>query len=106
MKHFTELMKYGINGGTFALDTSTWDDLFQDVGDFITNLGKSAVNKIVVPVGLIFLLIILIIQIITLVRLHRDGRGSEISEKIPALVITIVVMALIGVYATWAWSLI
>lgn len=88
-----------------APDVTKYSNAFTTIGDTVESIAKSMIENAILPIAIIFCLVILAIQIGMIVYLHRDGRGSEIHGKVAPLVITIIVLALLGTFTVWGFTL-
>ncbi len=88
-----------------SIDTGAWDTAFGEIGAAVKELARSILGQIVVPIGLAICLVILTIQIIGMVSLRNRGHGNEIPEKIPMLIVVIVVTILLSSITMWAYGL-
>lgn len=88
-----------------SIDTGAWNTAFGEIGAAVKELAKSILGQIIVPIGLAICLVFLAIQIIGMVSLYKRGHGNELPEKIPMLVILIIVTILLSSFTMWAYGL-
>lgn len=89
-----------------AVDTQAWEDVFSGWSDDLTGFFKSIASSFICPLATVILLIVALIQLIRLVKLHREGHGEDMTSKIVAFIITVVVTILVGTFSVWGFGLI
>lgn len=83
-----------------------FNNAFDQVKNTIFDVVKSAFDRLIIPVLMLACVGILAFNIFQCISLKRQGRGDEIQHHVISIVVIIVVMALLGVYSSWAWGLI
>jgi len=88
-----------ISSEPILLDVKSGIDKAQSI---IMDNVKYAVNKIVIPIGIIILLIALLALIIKMRELHKANQ--DYSDKIIGLIIIIALIALVASAPLWIWD--
>lgn len=87
-----------------AIDTSKWSNSFRDIGTAIKELAKNALDFLIVPAALAFLIVVLVMQLVKIGSAYRQGHGEDMKGKIFPLAITIIALILVASYGFWAWT--
>ena len=88
------------NADPILLDVKSGIDKAQSI---IMDNVKYAVNKIVIPIGVIILIIALLALIIKMRELHKANQ--DYSDKIIGVIIIIALIALVASAPLWIWHI-